>query len=199
MIVDNSELIEKVEWLKSNKIIKRDVEIADKMHYSKGNLSAYLNNKKQVPPAFLLRLDFADVFNLQWKTHIRAEGMVKPREKTEVQRITPLHASAQQILSMLQRKTKFVFQNLPNRPNRNYSWSACDKTLKALVKRAKINKHITWHCARHSFGTNAAGEDGTIAKLLGHADTSMVKIYRRVKDDKLRTAINSLQGIKLGK
>ncbi len=35
------------------------------------------------------------------------------------------------------------------------SYTACSKALKRWIKRAKIDKHITWHCARHSFATNS--------------------------------------------
>lgn len=34
------------------------------------------------------------------------------------------------------------------------SQSMCLRSLKAWVKMAGINKHITWHCARHSFAVN---------------------------------------------
>ena len=55
MKVDNSDLIDAVAWLKSERIIKRDVEIADKLDYSKGNLSSYMNNKKEAPEIFMIK------------------------------------------------------------------------------------------------------------------------------------------------
>jgi integrase/recombinase XerD len=141
-------------------------------------------------------LDFADVFELKW-IHITDAGLRKPREKTKVGRNLPLHETALSILSLMDNETEFVFQNLPNRANRNYSWQACDKTLKAIVKRADINKHVTWHVGRHSYGTNLEGDDGTIAQLLGHSNTQMVKVYRRAKQERLSAAVNSLKGVKV--
>lgn len=142
-------------------------------------------------------LDFADVFVLKW-THIKGEYFVKPRQKTEAGRVTPLHPTAKKILSKFDKTTEYIFQELPNRKNRNYSWSACDKTLKAWVKRANIQKHITWHCARHSFATNMEGDEGTIRNLLGHSENSNeVKKYRRIKDERLKRAVASLKAIEI--
>lgn len=152
-------------------------------------------------------LDFVDVYWLKW-SHITETGMSKPRNKTDVGRKTPLHETALAILSLMDRKTEFVFQGLPHRgvtvskhgkpcDERQYSWSACNATLQALVKRAGIKKHITFHCGRHSYATNLEGDDGTIAQLLGHSNTQMVKVYRRAKQERLRKAVDSLKGVKL--
>lgn len=149
-------------------------------------------------------LDFADTFELKWSEHIRPGVMIKPREKTANKRTTPLHNTALSILARLDKATEYVFQNLPHRENKNglnpaknkeYSLNACNKTLKLWVERAGIAKHITWHCARHSFGTNLEGDEGTVARLLGHSDTKMVKVYRRVKDERLKAAVDSLKGL----
>lgn len=139
-------------------------------------------------------LDFADMFELRW-SHVTESGLRKPREKTNIGRIIPLHETAKAILDKFSPKTDFVFQELPNRTNRTYSWQACNKTLGELIKRSGIKKHITWHSARHSFGTNTEGDEGTIAQLLGHSDTKMVKVYRRVKHERLRSAVDSLKGV----
>lgn len=64
------------------------------------------------------------------------------------------------------------------------------------VRMAKIKKHITFHCARHSFGTNLIkkGVDiRVIAKLLGHSDLKMVMRYTRVADETLYDAITKLE------
>ena len=52
------------------------------------------------------------------------------------------------------------------------SYESCSKSIKRWVKHAAINKHISWHCARHSFAinilTNGANTQ-TITSLLGHS------------------------------
>jgi len=61
------------------------------------------------------------------------------------------------------------------------SANGANKTVKAWVRRAKIEKQITWHNARHSFGTNLIFNEVdvlTTSKLLGH--TSMKHTQRYV-------------------
>ena len=76
----------------------------------------------------------------------------------------------------------------------------CNKAVKHWVKRAGIDKHITWHCARHTFATQilANGADvQVVANLLGHSNTDYVQVYTRAVDKKKKEAINSLPIINL--
>lgn len=75
------------------------------------------------------------------------------------------------------------------------SHTMCLKALRHWVKRAGIDKHITWHCARHSFATNLLYNDfdiATTASLLGHSGLKCVEKYVRAVDNKKRAAIDSL-------
>lgn len=76
--------------------------------------------------------------------------------------------------------------------------TACNKALQHWVERAGINKHITWHCARHSFGAltyyNLKDLRAT-SELLGHADTKVTQIYTKVFDDRKRELVDSLPAI----
>lgn len=74
-------------------------------------------------------------------------------------------------------------------------YSACLKALKRWVKRAEIDKHISWHCARHSFAVNIlnSGVDiKNLASLLGHSGLRHTEKYTREIDSKKAEAINSL-------
>lgn len=80
------------------------------------------------------------------------------------------------------------------------SHTMCLKALRHWVKRAGIDKHITWHCARHSFATNILSRGANVkvvATLLGHSDLSMVEKYVRAIDSQKKAAINSLPEIEL--
>lgn len=75
---------------------------------------------------------------------------------------------------------------------------ACNKALQHWVSRAGINKHITWHCARHSFGANTyynLKDLRATSELLGHTDTKITQIYTQVFDDRKRELVNSLPSI----
>ena len=68
----------------------------------------------------------------------------------------------------------------------------------SLDKAAKIEKHITWHCARHSFATNLIyyKTDVTIvAKLLGHSTLKYTQRYTHIAEELKRNAVNNLPQI----
>lgn len=78
-----------------------------------------------------------------------------------------------------------------------------EMSLKALgrwVKRAGINKHISWHCARHSFAVNILNNGAdikTVASLLGHSGLKHTEKYTRAIDSLKQDAINSLPILEL--
>jgi len=89
-------------------------------------------------------------------------------------------------------KDDFVF-TLP-------SHTMCLKALRRWTKRAGIEKHITWHCARHSFAVNVLNNGAnikTVASLLGHSGLRHTEKYTRAVDSLKRDAINGLPEIKI--
>jgi len=80
------------------------------------------------------------------------------------------------------------------------SHTMCLKALRHWTKRADIDKHITWHCARHSFATNILSNGAnikTVASLLGHSDLRHTEKYTRAVDSLKEAAINSLPELNL--
>lgn len=80
------------------------------------------------------------------------------------------------------------------------SHTMCLKALMHWVKRAEIDKHITWHCARHSFAVNILNNGAnikTVASLLGHSGLKHTEKYTRAVDSLKVEAINSLPELKL--
>ncbi len=120
-------------------------------------------------------LRWIDVKKLKWNSiRLESKEMNIDQSKTGENVSTPLNNTAIQLLKEAGKNDDLVF-TLP-------SANGANKTLKAWVKRAKIGKAITWHNARHSFGTNLIYNDVdilTTSKLLGH--TSMKHTQRYVK------------------
>jgi len=80
------------------------------------------------------------------------------------------------------------------------SYESCLKSVKRWVKRAGINKHISWHCARHSFAVIALNNGAAIkttSSLLGHSGLRYIDKYTRVVDKQKKDAINSFPKLKL--
>ena len=80
------------------------------------------------------------------------------------------------------------------------SHNMCLKALRHWTARAGIDKHITWHCARHSFAVNILNNGAnikTVASLLGHSGLKHTEKYTRAVDSLKEAAINSLPELKL--
>ena len=78
--------------------------------------------------------------------------------------------------------------------------SVCLKALSKWVAEAGIEKHITWHCARHSFAVNILNKGAnikTVSSLLGHSTLKYTEKYTRAVDSLKEMAINSLPELKL--
>lgn len=74
-------------------------------------------------------------------------------------------------------KDELIF-NLP-------SYESCCKSVKRWVKRAGIDKHISWYCTRHSFAVNILNNGAnikTVASLLGHSGLKHTEKYTRAVD-----------------
>ena len=149
----------------------------------------------EVKRAFLFScvtgLRWCDIKQLQWK-NIQNGIMSLSQAKTEYPVLINLNESAINILEKKGKGDDKVFI-LP-------SHTSCLKNLKWWCKKAGIQKHITWHCARHSFGTALVfyGNDmKTAGSLLGHTGLEYVGLYVRVSDKLKEKGVNSLPAISI--
>ena len=80
------------------------------------------------------------------------------------------------------------------------SYTMCLKSVNRWVKNAGINKHISWHCARHSFAVNVLNNGAnikTVASLLGHSGLQHTQKYTRAIDSLKQEAIESLPALNI--
>lgn len=78
-----------------------------------------------------------------------------------------------------------------------YSASQNEKLL-MWVQAAGIKKHITFHCARHTYATLQLTHDTdlfTVSKLLGHKNIKTTQIYAKIIDKKKREAVDRMPDI----
>lgn len=71
--------------------------------------------------------------------------------------------------------------------------SNIERNISKWMESAKISKHITFHCARHSYATMmlTLGVDiYTTSKLLGHANVNTTSIYAKIVDKKKIETVN---------
>lgn len=78
---------------------------------------------------------------------------------------------------------------------RDLSKSMLQKPLKEWIKKAKIHKHITFHCFRHTNATLMVSNGVdiyTVSKQLTHTNVKTTEIYLHLVDHKRRDAAESI-------
>ena len=151
-------------------------------------------------------LAISDMENLKYK-HIQtaADGQMyirKERQKTKVEFVVPLHPIAEAIIShcwnaqarneeqqtVNEKGDSLVFQP-------HCSRSVMGKNLSIVGKACGIRQRLSYHVARHTFGTmslSAGIPIESIAKMMGHASISSTQVYAQVTDNKISEDMDRL-------
>ena len=151
-------------------------------------------------------LAIADMENLEY-SHIQttADGqryIRKERQKTKAEFVVPLHSIAETIISHCrnaqagneeQQAVKEKGVSLVLQPH--CSRSVMGKNLSIVGKACGIRQRLSYHVARHTFGTmslSAGIPIESIAKMMGHASISSTQIYAQVTDNKISEDMDRL-------
>lgn len=180
---------------------------ANKNKRRKNNLEAeeYLQllrapaTNEEVKEAFIFccytGLRWCNIKLLAWR-HVTERTLVFTifQRKTSVEVYITIHPVAQAILD--HRRIKFEPWSENQRIFRLPTAEGANKVLGQWSKSARIEKHITWSCARLSFSIllqDARIDTATVALLLGHTSTRYVHdIYRRYRPKDQNNAIQML-------
>ena len=148
----------------------------------------------------------ADMENLEYR-HIQtaADGqryIRKERQKTKVEFIVPLHPIAEAIINYCrkeqarneeQQTVKEKGDSLVFQPH--CSRSVMGKNLSIVGKACGIRQRLSYHVARHTFGTmslSAGIPIESIAKMMGHTSISSTQVYALVTDKKISEDMDRL-------
>ena len=148
----------------------------------------------------------ADMETLEYR-HIQtaADGqryIRKERQKTKVEFVVPLHPVAEAIINYCrnaqagneeQQTVKEKGDSLVFQPH--CSRSVMGKNLCIVGKACGIRQRLSYHVARHTFGTmslSAGIPIESIAKMMGHASISSAQIYAQVTDKKISEDMDRL-------
>ncbi len=148
----------------------------------------------------------ADMESLEY-SHIQtaADGrkyIRKERQKTKVEFIVPLHPIAEAIISHCrnaqarnkeQQMVKEKGDSLVFQPH--CSRSVMGKNLCIVGKACGIRQRLSYHVARHTFGTMSLSVGipiESIAKMIGHTSISSTQIYAQVTDNKISEDMDRL-------
>jgi len=141
----------------------------------------------------LTGLAYVDVYRL-YPHHIEttSDGRKYIREKrgkTNVEAFVPLHPIAEKIL-MLYNTTDDSKPVFPL-PIRDILW----REVHALGVGLGFKENLSYHSARHSFGTllmSSSISIESIAKMMGHSNIISTQVYARITDDKISEDMDRL-------
>lgn len=141
----------------------------------------------------LTGLRWSDIEKLVWSEvqHSDQSGYyIRFRQKkTKVAETLPISEQAFNLLGERGKPESKVFEGL-------YYSAWHNLKLREWVMKAGITKHITFHCARHTYATLqiTLGTDiYTVSKLLGHRHLKTTEIYAKVIDHKKQEAANKIK------
>lgn len=151
-------------------------------------------------------LAIADMEHLQYR-HIQmsADGQKyirKERQKTKMEFIVPLHPIAEAIINQCKKEQPSTkeMQTVKGKGDDfifhcTYSRSVMSAKLSIVGKACGIRERLSYHMARHTFGTmslSAGIPIESIAKMMGHASISSTQIYAQVTDNKISEDMDRL-------
>ena len=151
---------------------------------------------EEVKNAFLFAcftgLGYAELKKISWnRVNLKEKTLIVFREKTKEQIVNTLHTSAIKILELQKAKDYNTIFKLK-------SDNAVNKVLKNAVKKAKIEKSISFYCGRHSFAVNLLKNGAnlkTVADCLGHTTTKHTLKYLNYVDELKEKAVNAIPEI----
>lgn len=139
----------------------------------------------------LTGLRWSDIVKLTWGEVQKLGAMTRivfTQKKTRALEYLDINEQAVTLLGERGYNDEKIFDGLTNVTNTR-------ALVTAWVKAAGINKHITFHCARHSFAIMMldAGVDlYTLSKLMGHKSIETTQIYAKILDKNKQAAVTRI-------
>jgi integrase len=150
----------------------------------------------QVKEAFLFAcmtgLRFSDLLALRCSDIADGKLQYRMQKVKDSFHYLPLSAQALRLLASLTADPKglYVFWEL-----RTICTATSLKILHQWVKSSGVQKHVTWHVARHTCATlllTSGVPIYTVSKILGHSTVKITERYGRIIDQKKDEAVNSI-------
>ena len=142
-------------------------------------------------------LRYSDMKSLLWsEIHTAADGKTQYIEhkqvKTKKMVTIPLSDEALRWMPRQEDGIDKVFHGL------KVCTSTVEAVLKEWMKDCKIDKHITYHCSRHTAATTLLTLGANlyvVSKLMGHSSIQMTEVYAKIVDQKKVETMNLVNNL----
>jgi len=137
-------------------------------------------------------LRVSDLKSLEWSEIDRGQmQIIKRMKKTREYIYIPITQDVLDLVDTMEKTSEYVFPRLASMND----MSTTGRELCQWAEASNVQKHVTWHVARHTNATNLleSGADlYTVQKLLGHSNISTTAKYTKVTDGRKRSAVARL-------
>ncbi len=142
-------------------------------------------------------LRYSDMKSLRWsEIHTAADGKTRFIEHSQVKtkKVVTIPLSDEAIRWMPQQKDGIdqVFHEL------SITATTVEEVLQEWMKECKIDKHITYHCSRHTAATTLLTLGANlyvVSKILGHSSIQMTEVYAKIVDQKKVETMNLVNNL----
>jgi len=142
-------------------------------------------------------LRYSDMKTLKWsEIHTAADGKTLYIEHEQIKtknRVTiPLSDEAMKWLPRRAKDKDTVFHQL------RITSTTVEVVLGEWVQEAGVQKHITYHCSRHTAATlllTLGADLYTVSKILGHQSIKMTEVYAKIVDKKKIETMNLVNNL----
>lgn len=142
----------------------------------------------------LTGLRCSDVKSIRWKDVFlfgEYTRVMFRQQKTKGQEYLDISPQAAELMGERGKDDDFIFVY-------STKGNSANKILEKWCSAAGISKHITFHCARHSFAVmmlDLGTDIYTVSKLLGHRELSTTQIYAKILDKNKQEAVKKIPSI----
>lgn len=203
-------LAQKLEWITRDPFVKFSLKFnkTERPYLSQNEVDTILNfdfeknSLDRTRDIFIFAcytgLSYIDVKNLTKDNIVRgidgSNWIYTSRQKTDQPVKIPILDTAQYIIEKYKEEMASEERLLPV-----YSNQKINEYLKKIATKTKIQKNLTFHCARHTFATTITLSNGvpieTVSKLLGHTKLSTTQIYAKVLEGRISDDIGNLKNV----
>jgi len=123
-------------------------------------------------------LRMSDVIGFNFEERIYGENIIVNTEKDNDTVSIPMHVGLKRLVKFLRELN-----------TRCYCNQVCNRWLKIIMPAAKIKKHVTFHCSRHTFAVTYLELGGSLDALqavLGHEDLRTTAIYAKISNARVK-------------
>ena len=170
-----------------------ELDKLEKLYWSNTLINSHQNVLKQFLAACYLGIDFGCMCSLKYSDIKRDSGVYyidRQRSKNGIPYIVPISKKAfvlMELGKLISNDKGLIFRSISNQKTNEY--------LQEMILSQGITRKISFHCARHTFGTLTTNKGvalEAVRKMMGHSSIKQTEYYSRINSDLVLNSLNKM-------